>query len=163
MKGFLLRLPPGVSCANSFPNIIVSGPEGKVPIYLPAKFIQRGQTICFSRSLKNDELIMFKQSIFGVSLLYKVSLTLQGIGYKAEKKNRILFLKLGYSHDVQIFVPENIQVRLSKTNIIFYSVQLIVLNNLVSTIRKLRLPDPYKGSGILYEGEMILKKEGKKT
>ncbi len=162
IKG-LLRLPPNVSVQDMFPSIEIAGPKGKILIYLPVKFIQRGHSLCFARPLKNDEVSRFKQAVQGVSILYRASLVLQGIGYKAEKGGQILNLKLGYSHDVRVSVPQNIQVSLNKSNIIFYSVQLISLNNLVTKIRQLRFPDPYKGSGILYEGEIIVKKEGKKT
>lgn len=162
MKKGLLRLPPGVSCISSFPNISISGPRGEVSIYLPIKFIQRGHFICFSRALKYSEMTLFKHSVYGVTLLYRIGLLLQGIGYKVEKKKSLLLLKLGYSHDIEINVPENIEVRLNKNEVHFYSARLVILKNFVSQIRKLRFPDPYKGSGILYEGEIVAKKEGKK-
>lgn len=73
-----------------------------------------------------------RSSVYGVSrLLYRIGL-LQGIGYKAKKK---ISLKLGYSHDVEINVPANIEVRLNKDEIIFYSARLVVLEDFVTQRR----------------------------
>lgn len=163
MKRGLFRLPPQVQCVGVARKILISGPQGKIFIYLPVKFIQRGCTICFSRPLKNLEMVLFKQAIYGVSLLYKISLTLHGIGYRVENRNNMLFLKVGYSHALYIEVPNNVEVLLYKNNIACYSAQLITLRNFVTKIRKIRFPDVYKGGGVLYSGEIIKKKEGKKS
>lgn len=163
MKKGLFRLPPQVQCISVARKILISGPRGKIFIYLPVKFVQRGCTICFSRSLKNSEMVLFKQAIYGVSLLYKISLILQGIGYKVDNQDNTLLLKVGYSHIIYISVPDDIKVLLHKNNIVCYSARLITLCNFVTKIRKTRFPDVYKGGGILYSGEVIKKKEGKKT
>ena len=163
MKNVIFRLPPKVKCLSLNNTIIIKGPIGKLKIFTPIKFIQKSQTIRFSRSLTWPEIVKFKQAIVGVSVSYVTELELKGIGFKIDKIKNQLLLKLGYSHLLSILIPGLIKVSILKNCIYLSSPSLIELKNFSSKIRSLNVPDSYKGQGILYRDEVIIKKEGKKV
>nr|WVH37069.1 ribosomal protein L6 [Meteora sporadica]WVH37083.1 ribosomal protein L6 [Meteora sporadica] len=111
---------------------------------------------------KNSFISLIKSRIKGLySLSYK-NIFLNGIGYKAYIHNNKLYLSLGYSHKFSLAIPKNMFVISNKPNVITiigYNKENI--NLFASQIKKLRLPEPYKGKGIYYQGETIVKKEGK--
>lgn len=162
MKNVVFRLPPGVKCISVNNSIIIKGLAGEVKIFIPTRFIQKSQTIRFSRSLNWSELVRFKQAIIGVSISYVTELQLKGVGFKIDRIRDKLVLKLGYSHLLTVLIPRVVKVSFYKNRIYLSSASLIDLKNFSSTIRNLSIPDNYKGQGILYKDELILKKEGKK-
>ena len=163
MKNVIFRLPPKVECLVLNNSTIIQGPVGKLKIFVPVKFVQKSSTIRFSRPLTWFEITQFKQAIIGVSLSYTTELQLKGIGFKVEKIEDKLLLKLGYSHLLSILIPSLIRVSIFKNLIYLSSASLIDLKNFSSKIRNLSSPDNYKGQGILYKNEVIVKKEGKKV
>ncbi|MCI8941378.1 MAG: 50S ribosomal protein L6, partial [Dorea sp.] len=85
-----------------------------------------------------------------------------GVGYRAEKKGDTLVLHLGYSHPIEMKDPEGITTELpSQTEIIIKGISKEQVGNYAAVIRKHRPPEPYKGKGIKYAGEVIIRKEGK--
>lgn len=97
---------------------------------------------------------------------YKIKLIINGIGQKIKHFSdlNILNLKLGYSHDIKLKIPENIKLKIIKSKeIILSSYDLNNLTQFAHNIKKLKKIDIYKGKGILFKNEIILKKEGKKT
>ena len=99
----------------------------------------------------------------GVIQRLKLNLLLNGIGYKVKLNNEFLTFKLGYSHIINILIPKNIKVQILKsTVIILYSNDWCSLTKFVHSLKKLKKIDPYKGKGILFKDEIIIKKEGKK-
>lgn len=163
MSSLFFRLPPEVQCSLDGSTLCISGLNGLVFLKFSGSLIQRSRMLLFSRRLTPGELISLKQAVYGVSLSYRIVLVLQGIGYRVEKKNNELFLKLGYSHPVSISVPEVVNVSCKKNMVFLQSSHLYVLKAFAAELRRCRLPDSYKGSGILYQGEVVVKKEGKKT
>nr|NP_037631.1 ribosomal protein L6 [Phytophthora infestans]AAF24804.1 ribosomal protein L6 [Phytophthora infestans]AAW62575.1 ribosomal protein L6 [Phytophthora infestans] len=106
---------------------------------------------------------LIKIKIKGVLQGFKISLLLKGIGFKAFIENNNLILKLGFSHNIIIPIPSNIEI-INQTNIlIFSSIDYIFLNQFVHYIRNHKKPEPYKGKGLLLKNEKILQKEGKKS
>jgi large subunit ribosomal protein L6 len=100
--------------------------------------------------------------IIGVSEQFKITLNLKGIGYRASVQGQDLILNLGYSHPVKISIPLNISVDILQNTIInLKSCDKEKLGLFASQIRSWRLPEPYKGKGIIYEGEIIKRKAGK--
>ncbi|MET3827403.1 ribosomal protein L6P/L9E [Sphingomonas sp. PvP055] len=90
-------------------------------------------------------------------------LLINGVGYRAAAQGRNLNLKLGYSHDVNINVPEGIEVKTpDNTTIEISGTDKQKVGQLAAEIRRWRKPEPYKGKGIKYDGEFIFRKEGKK-
>jgi large subunit ribosomal protein L6 len=100
--------------------------------------------------------------IIGVSEQFKITLNLKGIGYRASVQGQDLILNLGYSHSVKIHIPINISVDIIQNTILnLKSCDKEQLGLFASQIRSWRLPEPYKGKGIIYEGEIIKRKAGK--
>ena len=100
--------------------------------------------------------------IIGVSEQFKITLNLKGIGYRASVQGQDLILNLGYSHPVKISIPLNISVDILQNTIInLKSCDKEKLGLFASQIRSWRLPEPYKGKGILYKNEQIIRKAGK--
>jgi len=119
-----------------------------------------------SKSVRGLQLSILKQFIKELNVLNYKRLNLIGVGYRAivQSDNTILNLKLGYSHQIYIKIPETLKVVCPKPNIIFVSGDsLREVNEMVSLIRFFRIPEVYKGKGILYEYEVIMLKEGKNS
>nr|YP_010508040.1 ribosomal protein L6 [Phytophthora clandestina]UXG56368.1 ribosomal protein L6 [Phytophthora clandestina] len=115
------------------------------------------------KSLLNLYNKLIKIKIKGVLQSFKISLILKGIGFKTFLENNQLILKLGFSHNIIIPIPSNIEI-INQTNIlIFNSIDYIFLNQFVHYVRNHKKPEPYKGKGLLLKHEKILQKEGKKS
>lgn len=163
MKCSIFRIPPKVYCYTKKKKTYVVGPLSSVVLYLPSLAFQKESTVKFKSVFTCEQHSSFLQALSGVSLSYVLKLKLKGIGYRVEKKSKKLLFKLGYSHPIIIVIPEVIDVECFKNNLFFRSAHLIVLKNFSTSLRRLRFPDSYKGSGVLYEGEVIVTKEGKKA
>lgn len=99
----------------------------------------------------------------GVSEGFKIDLEINGVGYRAAVQGSDLVLQLGYSHEVRVAIPKGITVKCEKpTSITLHGSDKQEVGQLAANIRGYRPPEPYKGKGIKYAGEYILRKEGKK-
>jgi large subunit ribosomal protein L6 len=100
--------------------------------------------------------------VVGVSEGYKKSLEIQGVGYKAEMKGKNLVLSVGYANTITMPIPGNVAVQLEGTNKVHVSgADKQAVGEFAAQVRKLRKPEPYKGKGIRYEGEVVKIKPGK--
>jgi large subunit ribosomal protein L6 len=100
--------------------------------------------------------------VVGVSEQFKLTLLLQGVGYRAAVQGKKITLNLGYSHQVELEIPLGIEINVVKnTTIILESCDKEQLGLFASKIRAWRPPEPYKGKGIRYENEIIKRKAGK--
>ena len=131
--------------------------EGKEILIKPKKIDQNSKRLWgMNRSLINNAVI-------GANEGYEKTLELVGVGYRAALKGNQLNLQLGYSHDINFDIPEGIKIIVEKQTtlkISGYDKQLLGL--VVSKIKSIRPPEPYKGKGIKEKGQYILRKEGKK-
>jgi large subunit ribosomal protein L6 len=101
--------------------------------------------------------------VTGVSQGYSKTLEISGVGYRAAIQGKALNLQLGYSHDVVYPIPEGIDIKCeSQTMIVVSGADKQRVGQVAAEIRAYRKPEPYKGKGIRYQGERILRKEGKK-
>ena len=101
--------------------------------------------------------------VTGVSEGFTKELDIQGVGYRAAVKGQNLELQLGFSHDVIHPIPEGITIKCeSQTAIAISGIDKQVVGQVAAEIRAYRPPEPYKGKGVRYKGEQILRKEGKK-
>ena len=101
--------------------------------------------------------------VYGVSEGFSKNLILNGVGYKAILKGKILELNLGYSHPINFNIPDDIKITVDKpTEISIFGVDKQKVGQIASNIRAYRKPEPYKGKGIRYSDEIIRRKEGKK-
>ena len=99
----------------------------------------------------------------GVTEGFTKVLEITGVGYRAQSQGRKLKLQLGYSHDVEIDVPEGIEVKTpDPTTVEISGIDKQAVGQLAAEIRRWRKPEPYKGKGIKYRGEYVFRKEGKK-
>ena len=101
--------------------------------------------------------------IAGVNKAFVKKLIIEGIGYKSEVKADTLVLALGFSHPVNVLIPKTLKVTAEKNIITVTGVDKEVVGEFVAKVRSLKKPEPYKGKGIRYEGEIIKRKQGKKT
>jgi len=106
---------------------------------------------------------LLNNMVTGVTTEYVKQLELVGVGYRAAMQGTRLELKLGFSHEVYFPVPQGIQIETpTVTEIIIRGVSKHLVGQVAANIRKYRKPEPYKGKGSRYKGEVIIKKEGKK-
>ena len=108
-----------------------------------------------SRALLNN-------MVEGVSFGFSKKLQIQGVGYRSQMDNKNLILNVGYSHPVTIEPPHNIEIKVeNNTNITIIGTDKEIVGQIASTIRSVRPPEPYKGKGIRYQGEIVRRKAGK--
>lgn len=107
---------------------------------------------------------LLNNMVTGVSTGYQRKLEIVGVGYRAQAKGPVLNLTLGYSHPIEYAVPEGITVETpTQTEILIKGVDKQQVGQVAANIRAYRRPEPYKGKGVKYAGEQILRKEAKKT
>nr|WP_298568104.1 50S ribosomal protein L6 [uncultured Mogibacterium sp.] len=100
--------------------------------------------------------------VVGVTDGFQKKMTINGVGYSASKKGNTLVLKLGFSHPVEMVDPEGIETEVpDATTVIVKGADKAAVGNYAANIRAWRKPEPYKGKGIIMEGEVVQKKEGK--
>ncbi|MFA5084380.1 MAG: 50S ribosomal protein L6 [Candidatus Paceibacterota bacterium] len=108
------------------------------------------------RSLANNAVI-------GLSKGFDKTLEIEGIGYKVEKDGEVLVFKLGFSHLIRLSLPTGIKAEISKNILKISGFDKALIGKIAAEIRELKKPEPYKGKGIRYQGEIIKKKSGKKV
>ena len=114
------------------------------------------------RSLHGLYRTLINNMVIGVSEQFQLTLILKGVGYRATVQNNAIVLNLGYSHPVKLEIPETVSVEVVKnTTINLKSCDKELLGLFASKIRAWRQPEPYKGKGILYKDEQIIRKAGK--
>lgn len=106
---------------------------------------------------------LIQNIIIGVDQLFTKILILEGVGYKFQLDENFLILNIGYTHPVKIKLTSNIKIKLeTSTKIIIQGIDKEYVGLFAAKIKNMKLPEPYKGKGILYEGEIIRRKSGKK-
>ena len=118
-----------------------------------------------ARSMWGTVRALVKNAVTGVSQGYTRRLEINGVGYRAQLQGKKLNLQLGYSHDIPFTIPEGITVKLEgdrQSVIAISGANRQQVGQVASVIRSYRGPEPYKGKGIKYQDEVILRKEGKK-
>ena len=139
---------------NLFDLVINDGKEISIK---PKKIDQNTKRLWgMNRSLVNNAII-------GISSGYEKVLELTGVGYRAALKGKQLNMQLGFSHDINFDVPEGIKIVVEKqTTVKISGHDKQLVGEVVSKIKSLRPPEPYKGKGIREQGQHVLRKEGKK-
>ncbi len=115
-----------------------------------------------SRALHGLMRSLINNMVLGVSQGFKKELDIQGVGYRAEVKGKVLNLNLGFSHPVEFPIPDGIQVKVDKqTHVEITGYDKVQVGQTAADIRKIRPPEPYKGKGVRYSNEVVLRKTGK--
>ena len=170
-----ITVPEKVKVALSGNILNIEGPIGKKSLNIDTDIfelnINEGKAISIKPKKINEETkrlwgmnrSLVNNAIIGASKGYEKTLELVGVGYRAALKGKQLNLQLGFSHDINIDIPENIKINVEKQTIIKISgLDKQLVGSLTAKIKSYRPPEPYKGKGIKEVGQYILRKEGKK-
>jgi len=136
------------------PKILVLVEDNKV-------IVKRKSNDKLSKSLHGLIRSLIKNAIEGVTVGYKKDLEIKGVGYRAKVDQNKITLKLGYSHDIEYLAPEGIEFEVKKNLISIRGIDKQLVGQVASEIRAFRKPEPYKGKGIKYVNEKIIRKVGK--
>lgn len=117
----------------------------------------------FTRALWGTYASHIKNMLEGVNKPYEKKLILEGVGFKSEVAGTSLNLALGFSHPVKMPIPEGLAVKAEKNVITISGIDKEKVGQFASQIRGMKKPEPYKGKGFRYEGEVIRRKQGKKS
>jgi large subunit ribosomal protein L6 len=167
-----VKISAGVKIEHSGNSITVTGPKGKLSMEVDPiiKFEVGADEVLFSRGseIKKEKAlhglyaILLKNMVTGVTEGFSRKLELVGIGYRAEYKSDKLFMSLGFSHPIIFNPPDGIKIELpSDTAVVISGIDKQLVGQVAAKIRSFKLPEPYKGKGIKYEGEFIRRKAGK--
>ena len=165
-------LPDNVDVNYSQSEITVKGKFGTLRTKIPntIAIIQEDNNLKVSlksearndRSLHGLYRTLINNMVIGVSEQFQLTLILKGVGYRAAVQGKEIVLNLGYSHPIKMEIPEEISVEVAQnTTVNLKSCDKELLGLFASKIRAWRRPEPYKGKGILYQGEQIIRKAGK--
>ena len=166
-------VPAGVSASIEGGGLSVKGPKGTLSLSMADDIsygIEDGRIVVKpanesrrARSFWGMHRTLVQNLVTGVTDGFSKVLEITGVGYRANAQGRKLKLQLGYSHDVDIDVPEGIEVKTpDQTTVEISGIDKQKVGQLAAEIRRWRKPEPYKGKGIKYRGEFIFRKEGKK-
>ncbi len=168
-----IEIPSGVEIKVSDANLVtVKGPLGqleeqiskdmKITIDGNQVLVDRPTNNKLHRSLHGLSRTLISNMVIGVTKGYEKALEIQGVGYRASKKGKVLDLQLGHSHPIEMEDPEGITVEVpNNTSIIVKGINKALVGNYAAKIRNWRKPEPYKGKGVRYVGEYVRRKEGK--
>ncbi|AZN38414.1 50S ribosomal protein L6 [Paenibacillus albus] len=167
-----IQVPGGVNIDLANSVITVKGPKGtlsrelhkdmKVVVADSVLTVERPSDNKLHRSLHGTTRSVIANMVSGVTEGFVKNLELVGVGYRANKTGEKIVLNVGYSHPVEISPESGIEFEVpSNTKIIVRGIDKELVGATAAKIRSVREPEPYKGKGIKYEGERILRKEGK--
>lgn len=168
-----IAIPSGVEVNASDVVLTVKGPLGtlsrdvvrEVSITVTpegAQVEKRGNSLA-ARALVGTYASHLRNMIEGVTKGFTKKLAIEGVGYKWDVQGDTLTLALGFSHPVKVAIPAGVKASIDKTGLTLTGYDKEVIGQFAANIRALKVPEPYKGKGIRYDGEVIRRKQGKKT
>jgi large subunit ribosomal protein L6 len=169
-----IKIPQGVKVAVDGNTVRAEGPKGKLAQPVPAGLtprvadgavvIERGSDERQVRALHGMARALVANMVSGVKDGFERKLEIVGIGYRAQMQGKAIQLALGYSHPIVFPLPDGITAEIDKqTAITLRGADKALLGQTAAKLRALRKPDPYKGKGIKYAGEVLRRKVGKKA
>ena len=169
-----IPLPSTVAVAISDLEVRVNGPRGELAERIPRDMTvaQEGDELVVTRPTDRGEhralhgltRSLVANMVVGVTEGYSKTLEIQGVGYRAQLRGTDLELALGYSHPVPIKAPDGIEFEVPQpTRVVVKGNSKQAVGEIAAIIRKQRPPEPYKGKGIRYEGEHVVRKVGKRA
>ena len=168
-----IAVPAGVTVDIAENNkVTVKGPKGTLERVLPAEMtiklendeivVTRPNDLKKMKSLHGLTRSLLNNMVIGVTEGYQKELEVNGVGYRAQKKGKVLTLSLGYSHPVEMEDPDGVEVEVEGQNkIIVKGIDKEKVGQYAAEIREKRAPEPYNGKGIKYADEVIRRKVGK--
>ena len=167
-------IPKGVTATVDGQTVSVKGPKGQLSFTVPDRIVVKQMDDGAikvdpinqeqeSRAMWGLSRTMVMNLVTGVTDGFSKNLQINGVGYRAAVQGKDLTLALGYSHDVKYPIPDGIDIKCPKpTEIVVTGIDKQRVGQVAAEIRKWRPPEPYKGKGVKYAGETIVRKEGKK-
>jgi large subunit ribosomal protein L6 len=166
-----IEMPIGVSATLNGRVVTVKGPKGEQNLELPplSEIKIDGQTIQVER--KNDEKMqkaqhgltrtLIQNLVIGVTEGFSKELEVNGVGFKIRMEGKDLVMNLGFSHEIRYTIPEDVDISVEKTNIKVSGINKQRVGQIAAEIREFKKPEPYKGKGIRYKTERVVRKAGK--
>ncbi len=168
-----VAIPSGVTANIADGALSVKGPKGTLTLGLSDQIDYKVEGDEIQVKPANDtktaasfwgmQRTLVANLVEGVTDGFSKVLEINGVGYRAQAKGKTLNLQLGYSHDVDLPIPEGIDVKTpDQTTIEISGIDKQAVGQFAAEVRRWRKPEPYKGKGIKYRGEYVFRKEGKK-
>ena len=168
----IITIPAGVTVEEKDGIVIVKGPKGELtqPMLRDITMKIEGTDITLERANESAKAMhgtmnaLINNMIIGVTKGYEKSLEIIGVGYRFNVQGKKLVINAGYSHPVEMAIPEGLTVESNgNTEITVKGIDKVLVGEFSANIRKVRKPEPYKGKGIRYKDEHVRRKEGKKA
>jgi large subunit ribosomal protein L6 len=168
-----VAIPSGVSAIIEGQTLTVKGPKGTLSMSTTDLIEYKIDSDSIQVNPANDtkqahsfwgmQRTLVSNLVEGVTDGFSKTLEISGVGYRAQAQGKKLKLQLGFSHDVDLDVPEGIDIKTpDQTTVIVSGIDKQAVGQFAAEIRRWRKPEPYKGKGIKYQGEYVFRKEGKK-
>jgi large subunit ribosomal protein L6 len=168
-----VAIPAGVTASLDDGIISVKGPKGAMTLAMvdEVTYALEGDMLSVrpanetkrARAFWGMQRTLIQNLVTGVTTGFSKTLEINGVGYRANAQGNRIKLQLGYSHDVDLDIPEGLEVKTpDQTTIEISGADAQKVGQFAAEIRRWRKPEPYKGKGIKYRGEYIFRKEGKK-
>lgn len=168
-----VKIKEGVTATLKEKTLEIKGPKGQLVLQIHPLMevsvkddeiiVNPKRTTKEGRSLWGLFRTLINNMVIGVTDGYEKKLEFNGVGYKAQAQGNKLVLDVGFSHPVEIEMPDGISVAVEKNVITVSGTSKEIVGQVAAKIRAVRKPEPYKGTGIAYQGEHIRRKVGKKA
>ncbi len=167
-----ITIPPKVKVEAKGQRVLVEGPKGKLNWELPARtslkvegdkvVVSRAGEDAQAKALHGLSRALVNNMVKGVAEGFVKKLEIQGVGFKAAVTGKVVNLSLGYSHPINYNIPDQVKVTVEEnTKLTIEGPDKMVVGKVASEIRAYYPPEPYKGKGVRYAGEHVVRKEGK--
>lgn len=167
-------LPEGVAVSMESSAVSVTGKLGslRVPLLPHTAAERKEREIVVSKTGSTNQAnanwgtmrSLLKNAVLGVTLGFTKTLEIEGVGFRAAMEGKNISLSLGYAHPVKFEVPDGVTASVEKNTIVkFTGIDKELVGEVAAKFRALKKPEPYKGKGIRYQGEVIRRKAGKKV
>jgi len=166
-----IEIPQGVTVNIKDRIVTTKGPKGELSVTIRPEVDIKIDNSNIIVSIKNEinkpywglTRSLIANNIEGVVNGYTKQLEIQGVGYRARTEGEILILEVGFSHEVKMEIPENIEIIVEKNIITINGIDKQLVGETAAKIRAVKKPEPYKGKGIRYVGEEVRRKAGKRA
>lgn len=167
-----VAIPAGVEVTLADGVLTVKGPKATLsrPVKNDVSFAIEAGSVTLSpletaeaKALWGTYAAHLRNMVTGVTEGFTKVLEIEGVGYRAEVKGNEIVLNVGFSHPVNLAIPEGISAEVVKNTITLTGTDKDALGQFAANVRKVKKPEPYKGKGIRYQGEYIIRKQGKKA
>ena len=168
-----IQIPEGVTVESKDGALVFKGAKGEQTIqemqYVNVEIVDKNINVKTDKEFKQARANLgtmashIRNAIAGVTQGFSKVLELEGVGYRATIQGKTLILNLGFSHPVRFNPPEEVTITVEKSQITISGVDKQAVGQAAAEIRAMRKPEPYKGKGIHYKGEVIRRKSGKRA